>query len=80
MFNLFAKLPYYHSLQTRNVPNRTRTLVYTSYAYICNWLFLLFPNKFIINFSDLIYTNLLVASGTQTIDFVYICYYMCNVA
>ena len=52
-----------------NVPNLTRTLVYTSYTNICNRLF---PNKFIINFSDLIYTSLLVASGTQTIDFVYI--------
>ena len=53
----------------RNVPNRTHTLVYTSYTNICNRLF---PNKFIINFSDLIYTSLLVASGTQKIDFVHI--------
>ena len=52
-----------------NVPNRTRTLVHTSYTNICNRLF---SNKLIINFSDLIYTSLLVASGTQTIDFVYI--------
>ena len=53
----------------RNVPNFTSTLVYTSYTNICNRFFL---NKFIINFSDLIYTSLLVASGTQKIDFVYI--------
>ena len=47
-----------------NVPNRTRTLVHTSYTNICNRLF---PNKFIINFSDLIYTSLQVASGMQMV-------------
>ena len=56
-----------------NVPDHTRTLVYTSYTNICNRLF---PNKFIINYSDLIYTSLLEASGTQTIDFVYMCYFI----
>ena len=114
-----------------NVPNRTRTLVYTSYTNICNRLL---PNDFffntifvsshmhpenpegtqvivgsmnmgyisdtarnqthnlfrpkreliplghsdqlIINVSDLIYTSLLIATGTQTIYFVYMCYFI----
>ena len=68
MFNLFAKSPYYHSLQTWE---RSKPYSYTSNTNTCNRLF---PNQFIINFSDLIYTSLLVASGTQTIDFVYMCY------
>ena len=60
-------------LPNRHIITRSRTLVYTSYTNICNRLC---PNKFIINFSDLICTSLLVASGTQMIDFVYMCYFI----